>query len=76
MTPLGIRATSPVPAKEKYAVVKMYPDSWDPYISVTNVTVRTGGKNGGKKRCLSVKNVVKYLKVPAGTSLEIKDALS
>jgi hypothetical protein len=56
----------------KYAVVTMYPDSWDPYVSVSNVTV----KGKGKKRGMSVKTVVKYLKVPAGISLEIKDALS
>ncbi|MDR0653471.1 MAG: hypothetical protein LBG12_09235 [Synergistaceae bacterium] len=72
MTPLDTRSAQLDPRVEKYAAVTMYPDSWDPYISVSNVTV----KAGKKKRKMSAKNVVKYLKVPAEISLEIKDALS
>jgi hypothetical protein len=72
MMPLGVRSASREPRCEKYAVVTMYPDSWDPYVSVSNVTA----KIGKKWRDLSAKKVVEYLKVPAEISLEIKDALS
>ena len=72
MTPIERRNASLEPDNEKYATVTMYPDSWNPYISVANVTVITGKK----KRGLSAKNVVKYLKVPAEISFEIKDTLS
>ncbi|MDR1133963.1 MAG: hypothetical protein LBL05_07345 [Synergistaceae bacterium] len=72
MTPLDGRNAPSEPSDEKYAAVTMYPDSWDPYISVSNVTVKVKKK----KRDVSTKNVVKYLKVPAEISLKIKDALS
>ncbi|MDR0764335.1 MAG: hypothetical protein LBE65_01930 [Synergistaceae bacterium] len=72
MTPFDVWRAPLDPRDEKYAVVTMYPDSWDPYISVSNVTV----KHGKKKRRVSAENVVKYLKLPAEISLEIKDALS
>jgi hypothetical protein len=72
MTPIERLNASHEPSDEKYAVVTIYPDSWDPYISVSNVTVKTRKK----KREISTKNVVKYLKVPAEISLKIKDALS
>ena len=72
MTPLDTRDASLEPRDEKYAAVTIYPDSWEPYISVSNVTV----KIRKKKRGVSAVNVVKYLKVPAEISLEIKDALS
>jgi hypothetical protein len=72
MTPLDIWSAPRGPRDEKYAAVTMYPDSWDPYISVSNVTV----KARKKKLRVSAENVVKYLKTPAEISLEIKDALS
>ena len=72
MTPLDTGDASLEPRDEKYAAVTIYPDSWEPYISVSNVTV----KIRKKKRGVSAVNVVKYLKVPAEISLEIKDALS
>ncbi|MDR1580517.1 MAG: hypothetical protein LBS35_09185 [Synergistaceae bacterium] len=72
MTPLDAWRDPLDPRDEKYAVVTTYPDSWDPYISVSNVTV----KIKKKKRGVSTKNVVKYLKLPAEISLKIKDALS
>jgi hypothetical protein len=71
MTPLDTRGAPSRAGVEKYAGVTMYPDSWDPYISVSNVTV----KIKKKKRDISTKDVVKYLKVPAEISLKIKDAL-
>jgi hypothetical protein len=72
MTPFDVWRSPLETSDEKYAAVTIYPDSWDPYISVSNVTVRTKKK----KRDISTKNVVKYLKVPAEISLKIKDALS
>jgi hypothetical protein len=72
MTPIDTRGASTEPRVEKYAAVTMYPDSWEPYLSVSNVTAKTRRK----KRDMSTENVVKYLKVPAEISLKIKDALS
>jgi hypothetical protein len=72
MTPLDTWSAPRETRGEKYAAVTVYPDSWDPYISVSNVTVKTRRK----KRRVSAKNVVKYLKVPAEISIKIKDALS
>jgi hypothetical protein len=72
MTPLDTRSAPSEPSGEKYAEVTIYPDSWDPYLSVSNITV----KARKKKSDMSVENVVKYLKVPAEIALKIKDALS
>jgi hypothetical protein len=56
----------------KYATVILYPDSYEPYVSVKNVSV----KMKKKKEDVSTADVVDYLKIPPKVAQDIATALT
>jgi hypothetical protein len=56
----------------RYATVTLYPDSYEPYVSVKNVSV----KMKKKKKDVSTADVVDYLKVPPKAAQDIAMALT
>jgi hypothetical protein len=65
-------AEDPKKSVIKYAIVVLYPDPSEPYISVENVSVVKIKK---RKDSVSSKNVVRYLKISPTTAQNITEAL-